>query len=152
MSHKNRRERILQIIETIQVSKQDELAKILNDEGYSVTQSTVSRDINELKLIKVKTKEGKSIYAKPKINHANDVSDEKVITLLKTFLISVENAKNLVVVKTLAGHGPACGMAIDKLKPEGVVGCIAGDDTSLIVAYTDENAEEIVNYVKEIIK
>ena len=149
----NRRKRIKEIITENVVCKQEELAELLNKEGYSVTQSTVSRDIKELGLIKVKdsvTK--KSKYSMPKAKPSHEVTDEKVITLLKTFIVSVEAAKNLIVVKTLAGNGSACGMAIDKLMPEGVVGSIAGDDTLLIVTHDDESAIDVVEYIKEIVE
>ena len=153
MSISNRRNRIKEIIASKVVSKQEELAKILNDEGYSVTQATVSRDIKELGLIKVKDIETKkSKYSLPKTKPAHEVTDEKVITLLKTFIISVEAAKNLIVVKTLTGNGSACGMAIDKLMPDGVIGSIAGDDTLLIVTHDDETANNVVNYIKELVE
>ncbi len=149
----NRRKRIKEIIAENVICKQEELAEILNKEGYSVTQSTVSRDIKELGLIKVKDSvTNKSKYSMPKAKPTHEVTDEKVITLLKTFIVSVEAAKNLIVVKTLTGNGSACGMAIDKLMPEGVVGSIAGDDTLLIVTHDDETAVDVVEYIKEIVE
>lgn len=153
MSISNRRNRIKEIITSKVVCKQEELAKILNDEGFSVTQATVSRDIKELGLIKVKDLETKkSKYSMPKNKPVHEVTDEKVITLLKTFIISVEAAKNLIVVKTLTGNGSACGMAIDKLMPDGVIGSIAGDDTLLIVTHDDDTANNVVDYIKELVE
>ena len=152
MAVKNRRERIIELISTNNISKQEDLANILLSEGFSVTQATVSRDIKELGLIKVKDGNSKSKYSLPPKKHEHEVTDEKVIILLKTFIISVEAAKNLIVFKTLAGNGSACGMAIDKLKPEGVVGSIAGDDTLLIVTHDDATANDVVEYIKEIVK
>lgn len=151
MTIKSRRERIIELVSTKSISKQEDLANILLNEGFSVTQATVSRDIKELGLIKVKDGNSKSKYALPPKRHEHEVTDEKVIILLKTFIISVEAAKNLIVVKTLAGNGSACGMAIDKLKPDGVVGSIAGDDTLLIVTHDDETAISVVDYIKEIV-
>lgn len=152
MSISNRRNRIKEIISSRIVCKQEELAQILNEEGYFVTQATVSRDIKELGLIKVKDAETKkSKYSLPKLKPAHEVTDEKVLTLLKTFIISVEAAKNLIVVKTLSGNGSACGMAIDKLVIDGVVGSIAGDDTLLIVTHDDESANNVVEYIKELV-
>ena len=152
MSIYDRRKRIKEIINSSVVCKQEELVSLLINEGYFVTQATVSRDIKELNLIKVKDKAtGKSKYSMPIAKSSHEVSDEKVITLLKTFIISVEAAKNLIVVKTLSGNGSACGMAIDKLRPDGVVGSIAGDDTLLIVTHDDENAKLVVDYIKELV-
>ena len=150
MSIKNRRKYITEVIKNNVVTRQEELKEILIKEGYNVTQATVSRDIKELGLIKEKVN-GVSKYVVPKVNHAHEVSDEKVLTLLKTFIISVESARNLIVVKTLVGNGSACGMAIDKLKIDGVVGSIAGDDTLLIVAHDDENAKLVADYIKELV-
>ena len=153
MATLERRKRIKEIIAENAIGKQEELAEILNKEGYSVTQSTVSRDIKELGLIKVKDGvTNKSRYSMPKAKPVHEVTDEKVITLLKTFIVSVESAKNLIVVKTLTGNGSACGMAIDKLMPDGVVGSIAGDDTLLIVTHDDETANDVVEYIKEIVE
>ena len=75
------------------------------------------------------------------------VTEEKVSTLLKAFIVSVKSSGNLIVVKTLEGHASACGMAIDKLAIGGVIGSVAGDDTLLIVA-----EEGLTLTVEEIIK
>ncbi len=146
MSIYKRRERIKQIIEETEINTQGELARILSLEGFSVTQATVSRDIKELGLVKEKGKILNYRYALP--DGFKKVSEEKVIPLLKTFVTSVTVAKNLIVVKTLEGHASACGMAIDKLTVNGVLGTIAGDDTLLIVADSDENAELVKQTIK----
>ena len=146
MSIYKRRERIKQIIEETEINTQGELARILSLEGFSVTQATVSRDIKELGLVKEKGKVLNYRYALP--DGLKKVSEEKVIPLLKTFVTSVNVAKNLIVVKTLEGHGSACGMAIDKLSLNGVLGSIAGDDTLLIVADSDESAELVKQTIK----
>ncbi|MBQ3235600.1 MAG: arginine repressor [Clostridia bacterium] len=146
MSIYKRRERIKQIINETEVNTQGELARLLSLEGYSVTQATVSRDIKELGLVKEKGKVLNYRYAMP--DRLQKVSEEKVIPLLKTFVSSITVAKNLIVVKTLEGHGSACGMAIDKLSLKGVLGSIAGDDTLLIVADSDETAEYVQLTIK----
>ena len=150
---KLRQKALVEFIKNNVVDTQDDIQKMLEEQGFSVTQATVSRDIKELGLIKIKDLETKkSKYSLPKAKPAHEVTDEKVITLLKTFIISVEAAKNLIVVKTLTGNGSACGMAIDKLMPEGVIGSIAGDDTLLIVTHDDETANNVVDYIKEIVE
>ena len=147
----DRRNRIKQIIKENEISRQEELVAILQAEGYKVTQATVSRDIKELKLTKVKGNTVKSKYA-ISVDGYLDVSHEKVITLLKAFIVHVENANNLVVVKTLSGNGSSCGMAVDKLKINGVIGSIAGDDTLLIVTHTNSEAEYVKNYINNLLK
>ncbi len=146
MSVKSRREKIKQIITQTEVNTQSELAKLLTKDGFSVTQATVSRDIKELGLIKEKGKVLNYRYALPETNFL--VSEDKVIPLLRAFVTSVVTARNLVVIKTLEGHGSACGMAIDKLSLPGVLGSIAGDDTLLIVAENDETANTVKQKIK----
>lgn len=151
MSTKLRREFIIQLIENNEIAKQDELVKLLSQNGYKATQATVSRDINELGLIKVAGEKVKSKYSLPKQKDDMHVTDEKAITLLRTFILSIENAQNLVVIKTLQGNGSACGMVVDKIKPEGVVGSIAGDDTLLIVTHNVQDALKVVNFIKGLV-
>ncbi len=151
MSTKARREYIIELIKSQEISKQDELVKILCESGYTSTQATISRDIKELGLIKIKGESVKSKYALPTKKEESAVTDEQAITLLRTFIVSIENAQNLVVIKTLTGNGSACGMVIDKIKPEGVVGSIAGDDTLLIVTHNQVDAIKVVNQIKGLI-
>lgn len=146
-----RRDIILEIINEFEVNKQEEIVELLLKRGVSATQATVSRDIKELGLQKVKGNKLKTKYSVQQIVQNDDVSNDKIIILLKTFILSVENAKNLVVVKTISGNGSACGMAIDKLKIDGVVGSIAGDDTLLIVTHEDEDAKKVVEHIKSLI-
>ncbi len=147
MSITNRRDKILEIINKTEVNTQDELAKLLQVEGYLVTQATVSRDIKELGLIKVKGKVLKFRYAQPQKSATLGYSD-KITPLFDAFIVSVVCAKNLVVVKTLEGHASACGMAVDKLSINEIVGSVAGDDTLLIVTDSDENAKKVENIIK----
>ena len=84
-------------------------------------------------------------------NKHNVLSEQKVVTLLKTFVVSIKRAQNLIVIKTLEGNGSACGMAIDKLNLDKIVGSIAGDDTLLIVCNDEFDAEDIIDILKEIV-
>ncbi len=150
MATTDRRNAIIKIIEENEIARQEELVESLKSLGYDVTQATVSRDIKELGLIKIKGEIKKFRYAMPK-NEPTTINQEKVVTLLKTFVVSIKRAQNLVVVKTLEGNGSACGMAIDKLNHDKIVGSIAGDDTLLIVCDNDFDAEEMVDILEEII-
>ena len=149
MTIEKRREKIKQIIAQTEVNTQGELARLLTLEGFSVTQATVSRDIKELGLVKEKGKVLNCRYAIPvKSGFSGIVNEDKVLSLLKTFVLNVQSARNLVVVKTLEGHAQACGMAFDKLKIAGVIGSVAGDDTLLVIADTDESADNIKQTIK----
>ena len=145
MSIEKRRERIKQIIIETEVNTQGELARLLTLEGFNVTQATVSRDIKELGLVKEKGRVLNFRYALPDNTFAGN---DKIIPLLKTFITSVVRVKNLIVVKTLEGHGSACGMAIDRLTLSGVLGSVAGDDTLLIITESDELAEIVEHTLK----
>ena len=134
MSIEKRRERIKQIIIETEVNTQGELARLLTLEGFNVTQATVSRDIKELGLVKEKGRVLNFRYALPDNTFAGN---DKIIPLLKTFITSVVKVNNLIVVKTLEGHGSACGMAIDRLTLSGVLGSVAGDDTLVIITESD---------------
>ena len=142
-----RRQRIKEIIAEKEVNTQSELAKILSNEGYSVTQATVSRDIKELGLVKEKGRVLNYRYALPSAVYSFN-SQDKVVVLLKSYILSVVSACNLIVIKTLEGHASACGMAIDKLEIEGVLGSVAGDDTVLIVASNESLAATVTQKIK----
>ena len=151
MSKNPRRQRIVELINAYELNTQDEIVNLLNNEGFAVTQATVSRDVKVLGLVKVKGVTKNFKYAMPKKNEQSAVTEDKVITLLKTFIVSIQRAKNLVVIKTLEGNGSSCGMAVDKIGMMEIIGSVAGDDTLLIVAGSDEDAEIIVKHFKELV-
>jgi transcriptional regulator of arginine metabolism len=142
-----RQEKLLEIINTYEIDTQEELARILNENNFNVTQATVSRDIKELNLIKVAGKVKKYKYS---VMHQNEQRDiYKMYNLFKVSVTSVTSAQNLVVVKTLMGNGLAAGTAIDKMKIPEVVGCVGGDDTIIIVAKNNEDALIVERKLKE---
>ncbi|MBO5713623.1 MAG: arginine repressor [Clostridia bacterium] len=151
MAKKSRRLRIVSLINEYEINTQEELVSYLNNEGYNTTQATVSRDIKILGLQKVKGVTKNFKYAMPPETEKSAVTQDKVITLLKTFIVSIERAKNLVVIKTLEGNGSACGMAVDKIGMKEIIGSIAGDDTLLIVTHTDEDAQKTVEHFKKLV-
>ena len=142
-----RREKIKQIVIEREVNTQGELARLLTLEGFSVTQATVSRDIKELGLVKEKGKILNYRYALPD-NGLNLNVEGKVIPLLKSYVVSVVSSCNLVVVKTLEGHASACGMAIEKLELNGVIGSVAGDDTLFIFSSSEGDAVLVTQKIK----
>lgn len=151
MSKNARRLRIVSLISEYEISTQEELVSLLNNEGFNATQATVSRDIKELSLTKIKGTIKNYKYAMPKKSEKPVITEDKVITLLKTFIVSVQNAKNLVVIKTLEGNGSSCGMSVDKLGIKEIVGSIAGDDTLLVVTASDEDALFVANYFRDLV-
>lgn len=147
-----RQSKILEIIEKNEIDTQEQLAKHLKALGFVITQATVSRDIKELSLIKVPTKNGGSKYSFTGQAGNNETTPYKLNTILKQAVISVDFAKNLVVIKTLSGMAQAVAYVIDAMKWEGVLGTIAGDDTIMIVERTDEGADQLCIKIKKMIK
>ena len=133
----DRQRKILDIVSSEDIETQEELMKALKREGYDTTQATVSRDIKELKLRKVSLGVGRRVY-RPSGISADASSMESYKNILENSVLSVDTAGNLVVVKTVSGMAMAVGAAIDSLRIDGVVGCIAGDDT-IFVAVKDLN-------------
>lgn len=124
-----RHAKIVEIISNHRIETQEELAEYLNQEGFKVTQATVSRDIRDLKLTKVPTEDGRQKYAVHQ-NSAGEMSS-KYIRILQDGFVSMDMAQNILVVKTVAGMAMAVAAAMDAVKFPEIVGCIAGDDTIL---------------------
>ncbi|SFG37235.1 transcriptional regulator, ArgR family [Lachnospiraceae bacterium C7] len=143
-----RQTKILELIKKNEIGTQDELSAFLIDEGYKVTQATVSRDIRELKLTKVLTSSGKQKYVAI-AEHSEELS-EKYIRVFKDGLISMDIAQNILVVKTVVGMANAVCAAIDAMKIDEIVGSIAGDDTIMCVVRTTEDAEKLVSKFRKI--
>ena len=135
---KRRHEKILQIISNNTVDTQEELLRLLRDEGFDVTQATVSRDIKELRLVKTQTGNGKYRYTAPK-DGSRDMSS-RFFSLFSENTISVQSACNIVVIKSLTGMAQAVCAALDSLHWEGIVGTLAGDDTIFVVTQDEECA------------
>ncbi|MBN2260875.1 MAG: arginine repressor [Clostridiales bacterium] len=146
----NRHSKILDIIEKVEIETQDELADELKKKGFNVTQATVSRDIKELRLIKVLTKDGKYKYSS--IKHTDAPILKRFINLFKDSVLALDHAGNMVVVRTLIGAANAAAAAIDALKIEEIVGSIAGDDTIFILVRSEEDCYKVMDIFKEIIE
>lgn len=139
----NRHAKILEIIEQYAIETQDELAEKLKQEGMDVTQATISRDIKELRLVKVLTEDGKSKYAS--ITQSDGDISNKLLRVFTEAFVSGDYANNIVIVKTLPGMAQAAASAIDSLKWHEIVGTIGGDDTVLIVCRAELIAEKLVD-------
>lgn len=148
MIKEKRHELILKIISEKEVFGQKELLEELNNLGVSVTQATISRDINELKLVRTNGLTKKYRYQKAYVS--TQVSPAH-ISLLKGIIDSVIFANNLIVIKTHAGSANTAGKIIDEFSFNNVLGTIAGDDTLLMVLQTKTDAEVITQKIKEIV-
>lgn len=142
MTRAQRHSKILKIIEEKEIETQEEMVLALLAEGYKVTQATVSRDINELGLIKVSAKNKKYRYSRPQMREKS--VSIKMMTLFKESVISIESVLNQIVVKTLAGSANTAAALIDKLSIPAVIGTLAGDDTILLILNSVEAVEGVV--------
>ncbi|MBR2460709.1 MAG: arginine repressor [Clostridia bacterium] len=146
----NRHSKILEIIAQSDVETQEQLIELLKASGVSVTQATVSRDIKDLKLVKVASKNGAYKYAQTVNDSARPAA--KFHNIMKETVTTVDHAENIVVIKTFPGMAGSAAAAIDSLHHPGIVGSIAGDDTIMLVMRTKEVAkvfaEEFYSYFK----
>lgn len=145
---KGRHAKILELIQTQEISTQDELLLELRNCGYNVTQATVSRDIKELKLIKILSKSGKYCYAASSVKSIDIKSNLE--SLFSTSVISVDYAENLVIIKTISGMAQAVCTSIDAAGISDILGSIAGDDTIFLAAKTSEKAVGLAANLKVI--
>jgi len=148
-----RQAKILELINDYNIETQDELAERLSNSGFPSTQATISRDIKQLKILKVLNSENRYKYATTAFEGDNKeyMTDAKFYNILKETVVNTDIAKNLILVKTYPGMAHAAGSAIDNINFSEVVGTIAGDDTVLLVFATDENANLILDKLRKII-
>ena len=141
MSKFERHERILNLIAHNDISTQTELTERLVAAGFNVTQATVSRDLQVLRIVKTVDDRGMYKYECPKED--TKTSDERHEAVLRQCLLSVDYAMNIVVLKTLTGAAQAVAYALDMYVMEEVLGTIAGDDTIMMVVRTEANAKSV---------
>lgn len=145
-----RQEAILDIIEKQEIETQEELASALNARGIRVTQATVSRDIKELRLLKVLTPSGKYKYATG--DQADNNLTDRFIRMLAESLLSVSSANNLIVVKTLSGSANVAAEALDSMHWPEVLGTLAGDNTVLLIIRSNEETITVTSRIREMMK
>ena len=149
-SKKQRHNTIVRIISERSVETQGQLTNYLIDEGFDVTQATVSRDIKELRLIKIADRGDRYRYALPGKESDVDIRTRYTAVLTHT-VITIQNASNLVVVKTIPGSAQGCAMAIETLDFDRIVGIIAGDDTLFIAMNNEKEAAAFVKTLTEVV-
>ena len=144
-----RQEAILKIIEAQPVFTQEMLVDLLQEQGWNVTQATVSRDIKALGLRKASDGKG-TRYVKPSAIGAALPITSQANTILSNGVVEVQNAQNFVIVKCYAGMAGAVCAAIDNLHFSGVAGSIAGDDTIFICTFDNDFAMKVKEQILSI--
>lgn len=143
---KKRQQAIIELIAKRPIETQEELTNQLNEQGFSTTQATVSRDIRELELTKIPLPDGRQAYGIVGIR-------EKEVTktyqrILSDAIVSMETAGNLLVIKTASGMAMACAAALDDLDLTGLLGSIAGDDTIFCALREQEKGSDIIGEIR----
>lgn len=144
-----RHTKVIEIIKEKNIETQEELADELKKAGFEVTQATVSRDIKDLKLLKMQRISGKYSYAAPKSEETNLAV--KLTNVLANLTVSVENIDKMVIVKTVVAGAAPVAEAIDSFGFLEIAGTIAGENTIFIMARTIEDAEKLVIKIKDYI-
>ena len=147
----SRQAKILELIAENEIETQEEIARLLNESGYNVTQATVSRDLRELKLTKVTVERGRQKYIELQQTGTENKMIDKYVRILQNGFVSVDNAMNIIVIRTVAGMAMAVAAALDALHIDGIVGCIAGDDTIMAAIRTTEETQIVMDKIREML-
>ncbi len=150
MKKYTRQTKILELISKKEIETQEELADGLKAMGIDVTQATISRDIKELRLVKVMSKNGKYKYAT--IGQSQEGITDRLNKIFENSVVSIDNAMNIIVLKTIPGAAQICASAIDYMGVEEIVGTLAGDDTVFVAIRTMENIEQVLEEFKKNIR
>lgn len=142
-----RQAKILEIIRTRNVGTQEELCDLLNQEGYPVTQATVSRDIRQLRLTKVSAGGGRQKYVS--LVESGSGMNEKYFRVFAEGVVSIDTAQNILVIHTVSGMAMAVAAALDAMDCREIVGSIAGDDTILCAVRTAEETKELMERLQK---
>ncbi|MGH9029608.1 MAG: arginine repressor [Acidimicrobiales bacterium] len=145
-----RQHRVTRLLETHSITSQTQLVSLLADEGVEATQTTVSRDLEELGAVKVRVPGGETVYALPELPVHQVAPEDHLRRVLGEWVVEVAHSSNLVVLRTPPGSAHVVGSALDRSGFEGVVGTVAGDDTVLVVASEELGGAELARRVAQV--
>jgi len=145
-----RQREALAIVRTQPVRTQAELADLLHERGFPVSQPTLSKDIAELGLVKAPLPDGGYRY-QPTSDGGPEPQGRRLHLAMQEFLLSWGRAGQLVVLKTVAGHAAGIAWALDDAEWPEIIGTVAGEDTVLVVSRTAEEARKVVHHLEQVI-
>ncbi|MEO2171916.1 MAG: arginine repressor [Acidimicrobiales bacterium] len=143
MSKHQRQHRISRILANEVVTSQEQLVRLLADDGVESTQATVSRDLDDLGAVKVRVSGGESVYAIPEHPADRVVPMDQLRRVMGEWVVEVESSGNLVVLRTPPGSAHVVASALDRTGIEGSIGTVAGDDTLMVVAAEGTTGENL---------
>ena len=147
----HRQAAIIDLISNHEIDTQHERTARLREMGFHSTQATISRDIKELRLIKIASSNGGYKYSIAESEQDSGFVP-RVRNIFRECVIKVDVAQNLVVIKTITGMANAAAFALDTMKISEIVGTIAGDDNVLIILRDNESAENFFEQTKEMLR
>ena len=147
MTRRERQGTILRLVRERDISTQAELAEALHDQGCDVVQTTVSRDIAELGLRKVRSTSGRLVYAPPGV--ANGDRFREIVLSLRRWALTFEASANLVIITTPSGYANALAQVMDEAGHPRIAGTIAGDNTVLAVAREGVTGAELRDELRQ---
>ena len=151
MPSKDYRQRLIEeLVENEFISTQSEIAEHLNKLGVKVTQATISRDVNELRLVRIPAGEGQHRYRSTPLAAQQDVMGE-LAQRFKLFVRDLDRGENIIVINTDEGHASGIAYVIDKLERDEVVGSIAGQNTIFIVMRSSQAAEDLLSEFEDLL-
>ena len=149
LSKDQRHRRIQEIIAQDSIATQAELVTRLKEGGVVVTQATVSRDINELRLVRLPVGKGRHRYSLGQVNH-QDTTQAELERLFQKFVTDVDRGENVLVIRTADGHATGVALLLDRLRRDDIVGTIAGEDTIFVVARSVQEGEVLMEELNEL--
>lgn len=151
MPSKDYRQRLIsELVETEFLSTQAEIAEKLAERGIRVTQATVSRDVTELRLVRVPAGKGQHRYRATPLTGQEDIEGE-LKQRFRLFVRDLDRGENIIAVQTDEGHASGVAYVIDKLERDDIVGTLAGQDTILVVARSAEQAEKLLDEFEKLL-
>ena len=139
----SRQQMIIKLIQEQNIETQEELARVLCENGFRVTQATVSRDIKELQLVKALSPTGKYRYAVS--SGQEGLISDRLSNIYRETVRSITSSGNIVLVKALSGCANAAAETLDNFGLEHVIGSVAGDNTILLVVDDPVNTQSVVD-------
>ena len=143
---KNRHQVILELLNQYTIETQDDFIRLLNERGFEVTQATISRDIRDLELVKIADGKGNYKYVLP--TKSPQISLSTFSPSVVGTITRVSSAQNIVVIRTNPGLTGAIAVAIDSITAPELLGCVAGDDTIIVVTQNTETAKSLCSQIQ----
>ncbi|NNN16344.1 MAG: arginine repressor [Acidimicrobiaceae bacterium] len=150
MAKNQRQYKIAKILQTAPVSSQSELVSLLAEEGIVATQATVSRDLDELGAIKIKSFDGSGIYAIPELPKDQTSTLDHLKRVMSEWVVELGVSANIVMLRTPPGCAHVVASALDRSKMDGLLGTVAGDDTLLVVADDSDGGNGLARRLAEL--